>query len=112
MGASQLIENKRCSYGVFEHKPDRECTPCGRGVGTGGEPAHFLWRCPRRAGAGMDPGALDAYRSPPPLPPFAEVLGAASTQPTTLPSTRYTSTRFPNPQGRLPEGLRPKDDPR
>jgi hypothetical protein len=47
---------------------------------------------------------LTAYRPapPPPLPPFAEVLGAASTQPTTLPSTRYTSTRFPNPQGRLP----------
>lgn len=72
-------------------------------------------RSPRRAGEGMDPGANDAYRidaPPPPMPPFAEVLGAASTQPTTLPATRYTSTRFPKPQGRLPEGLRPEDEPR
>ncbi len=77
-------------------------------------PTSLMARSPRRAGKGMDSGATDTYRTvpPPPLPPFAEVLGAASTQPTTLPSSRYTSTRFPNPQGRLPEGLRPKDDPR
>src|SRR2546425_7733472 len=47
------------------------------------ESAHHMLRCPRRAGAGMDPGAIVAYRPPPPLPPSAEVLGAASTQPTT-----------------------------
>src|SRR5438093_89158 len=44
------------------------------------------------------------YRPAPPplLPPFAEVLSTASTQPTTLPASRYTSTRFPNPQRGLP----------
>src|SRR5215467_3333712 len=63
--------------------------------------------------AGLDPRATDAYRPPPPLlPPFAEALSTVSTQPTTLPATRYTSTRFPNPQRGLPEGWRPKDHPR
>jgi hypothetical protein len=55
-----------------------------------------------RVGAGMDAGTTDAYRrlpSPLPLPPLAGVLGAASTQPTTLPATKYTSTRLPKPQG-------------
>src|SRR5215470_1190700 len=60
----------------------------------------------RSAGAGLDPRATDTYRPPPPplLPPFAAALSTVSTQPTTLPATRYTSTRFPNPQRGLPEG--------
>src|SRR5215468_7138691 len=60
----------------------------------------------RSAGAGLAPRATDTYRPPPPplLPPFAEALSTVSTQPTTLPATRYTSTRFPNPQRGLPEG--------
>src|SRR5262249_34225082 len=68
----------------------------------------------RRAGEGRTPGATAPSRPPPPplLPPFAEVLSTVSTQPTTLPASRYTSTRFPNPQRGLPEGWRPNDHPR